>query len=46
MALSVPTAMGGEVSFKSGKVDLASLKQMPPSPQESSQVGTADDMAQ
>ena len=35
----------GEIPLKPGKIDPASLKEMPPSPQESSQAGMANDMA-
>ena len=37
--------VGGEIPFKQGMIDPASLKEIPPSPQESSQVGMANDMA-
>ena len=43
MAPDVPTASGEETPSKPGKINLASLKEMPLSPQESSQAGTTND---
>ena len=45
MGPDVPTTSGGEIPFEPGKIDLASLKEILPSPQESSQVGMANDTA-
>ena len=45
MAPNVPAANREEISLKAGKIDPASLKGMPPSPQESSQAGMANDIA-
>ena len=45
MAPNTPVAIRGEVPSDSGQIVPVSLKQPPPSPQESSQVGTANVMA-